>query len=56
MLTVTMSNEKEFFINHSGYMFLKQGDDIIELGKESVATLEKFVSELNRIKHYLTEE
>ena len=56
MLRVTMSNEVEFFINQSGYMFLKQGNDIITLGKKSVATLEKFVSELNKIKHCLTGE
>jgi len=55
-ILITMSDGKEFLINESGYMFLKQGSDIIDLGKESVATLEKFVSELNRIKRYLTEE
>lgn len=56
MLRVTMRNEIEFFTDDSGYMFLKQEDDMIVLGKESVATLEKFVSELNGIKFYLMEE
>jgi hypothetical protein len=51
-----MSNEVEFFINQSGYMFLEQGNDVIALGEESVATLEKFVTELDKIKRYLTKE
>jgi hypothetical protein len=45
-----------FFVSKNGFMYLDQGDNLIEIGPESAATLDAFIKELENIKRYVEGE
>jgi hypothetical protein len=56
-LVVAMKTEGvTFSVSKGGFMYLDQGVDRVEIGPESVATLDAFIKELENIKRYIKEE
>jgi hypothetical protein len=53
-LYISMKTEDMVFsVSKSGFMYLDQGVDRVEIGPESVATLNSFIKELENIRRYI---
>jgi hypothetical protein len=56
-LYISMKTEDMVFsVSKSGFMYIDQGVDRVEIGPESVATLDAFIKELENIKRYIGEQ